>query len=735
MNNLRKFSRAILAIAMILCVVFPSLAHDFEVDGIYYNYLDKTAKTVAVTYKGNSYSSYANEYSGSVSIPSSVKYSGTTYSVTSIGEDAFYNCTGLTSVRIPNSVTSIDNSAFYWCDGLTSVTIPNSVTSIGSYAFEGCTGLTSVTIPNSVTSIGDYVFRWCTGLTSITIPNSVTSIGYDAFSDCTGLTEVNIFDLSAWCKIDFGNTSANPLNYAEKLKLNGSEIKDLVIPNDITEIKNYAFEGCTGLTSVTIPNSVTSIGDGAFSDCTGLTSVTIPNSVTSIGDYAFYDCDGLTEVNISDLSAWCKIVFEDYDSNPLYYAKKLKLNGSEIKDLVIPNDITEIKNSAFYGCTGLTSVVIGKSVKTISENAFNYTRNLKTIISLNPTPPSCVNSPFYSDNYSEATLYVPKDSYAKYFINDVWGKFKNIKKIETLVSSIKLNNTSIELDKGSTATLTATITPSNATIKNVIWESSNPQVAKVDQSGIVTALSAGTATITATAVDGSEVSTSCKVVVKGVDTKITLSQTEAIMLVNDIITLTYSVTPSIVSVEWSTSNSNVVYIKKNSDNSVTVVGIADGEAIVTARTTDGSGASASCKVVVSSDPKITLSQSEAKLEIDDIIILSYTITGTPIQTASWSTSDASVAKIKANSNGTVAVTGIADGIAIITATLVYPSGVEFSASCEVTVGVGGVEGVEADENSIEVSRYDIHGRLLSEPTKGINIIKMSDGTTRKEIVK
>ena len=712
MNNLRKFSRAILAIAMILCVVFPSLAHDFEVDGIYYNYLDKTAKTVAVTYKGNSYSSYANEYSGSVSIPSSVKYSGTTYSVTSIGEDAFYNCTGLTSVRIPNSVTSIDNSAFYWCDGLTSVTIPNSVTSIGSYAFEGCTGLTSVTIPNSVTSIGDYVFRWCTGLTSITIPNSVTSIGYDAFSDCTGLTEVNIFDLSAWCKIDFGNTSANPLNYAEKLKLNGSEIKDLVIPNDITEIKNYAFEGCTGLTSVTIPNSV-----------------------TSIGDYAFYDCDGLTEVNISDLSAWCKIVFEDYDSSPSYYAKKLKLNGSEIKDLVIPNDITEIKNSAFYGCTGLTSVVIGKSVKTISENAFNYTRNLKTIISLNPTPPSCVNSPFYSDNYSEATLYVPKDSYAKYFINDVWGKFKNIKKIETLVSSIKLNNTSIELDKGSTATLTATITPSNATIKNVIWESSNPQVAKVDQSGIVTALSAGTATITATAVDGSEVSTSCKVVVKGVDTKITLSQTEAIMLVNDIITLTYSVTPSIVSVEWSTSNSNVVYIKKNSDNSVTVVGIADGEAIVTARTTDGSGASASCKVVVSSDPKITLSQSEAKLEIDDIIILSYTITGTPIQTASWSTSDASVAKIKANSNGTVAVTGIADGIAIITATLVYPSGVEFSASCEVTVGVGGVEGVEADENSIEVSRYDIHGRLLSEPTKGINIIKMSDGTTRKEIVK
>ena len=583
MNNLNKFSRAILAIAMMLCVAFISLAHDFEVDGIYYNYLDKIAKTVAVTYKGNSYNSYANEYSSSVSIPSSVTYNGTSYSVTSIGEDAFWDCSGLTSV---------------------------------------------------------------------TIPNSVTSIGSRAFLNCSGLTEVNITDLSAWCKIVFEFSGANPLSYAKKLKLNGNEIKDLVIPNDITEIKNYAFES-SDLTTVTIPNSVTSIGDYVFRWCTSLTSVTIPNSVTSIG-----------------------------------------------------------------------------------KEVFNYCWDLETIISLNPTPPTCASSgTFYSSNYTNSTLYVPKDSYAKYFINDEWGKFKNIKKIETLVSSIKLNNTSIELDKGSTATLTATITPSNATIKNVVWESSNPQVAKVDQSGIVTALSAGTATITATAVDGSEVSTSCKVVVKGVDTKITLSQTEAIMLVNDIITLTYSVTPSIVSVEWSTSNSNVVYIKKNSDNSVAVVGMADGEAIVTARATDGSGTSASCKVVVSSDPKITLSQSEAKLEIDDIIILSYTITGTPIQTASWSTSDASVAKIKANSNGTIAVTGIADGIAIITATLVYPSGVEFSASCEVTVGVGGVEGVETDENSIEVSRYDIHGRLLSEPTKGINIIKMSDGTTRKEIVK
>ena len=138
MNKLTIFSRAILAIAIMLCVALPTFAHDFEVDGIYYNYLDKTAKTVKVTYRGSSYYDYSNEYTGSVTIPSSVTYSGTTYSVTSIGYAAFYGCTGLTSITIPNSVTTIGDYAFYYCNGLTSVTIGNSVTSIGSAAFYDC---------------------------------------------------------------------------------------------------------------------------------------------------------------------------------------------------------------------------------------------------------------------------------------------------------------------------------------------------------------------------------------------------------------------------------------------------------------------------------------------------------------------------------------------------------------------------------------------------------------------
>ena len=216
-------------------------------------------------------------------------------SVTSIGAEAFRECSGLTSVTIPNSVTSIEGGAFRECSGLTSVTIPNSVTRIGGYAFYGCSGLTSVTIPNSVTRIGGYAFYGCSGLTSVTIPNSVTRIEEYAFRFCNSLTSVHITDLDAWCNIS-SSYYGNPLTYAHHLFLNGEEVKDLVIPNSVTKIGEYAFQGCSGLTSVTIPNSVTRIGWGAFSGCSGLTSVTIPNSVTSIGSGAFSGCSGLAEV-------------------------------------------------------------------------------------------------------------------------------------------------------------------------------------------------------------------------------------------------------------------------------------------------------------------------------------------------------------------------------------------------------------------------------------------------------
>ena len=225
----------VLAAMGLLCCMSVS-AHDFAVDGIYYNITSQADNTVAVTYRGDYVHAYSNEYSGEVKIPESVTYNGNSYSVTSIGSYAFCYCSSLTSVEIPNSVTSIGDGAFYNCSRLTSVELPNSVTSIGVGAFHGCSSLTSVEIPNSVTSIGYSAFSGCSSLTSVEIPNSVTSI-------------------------------------------------DLAV-----------FRNCSSLTSVEIPNSVTSIGGGAFENCSSLTSVEIPNSVTSIGSEAFRYCENLKKL-------------------------------------------------------------------------------------------------------------------------------------------------------------------------------------------------------------------------------------------------------------------------------------------------------------------------------------------------------------------------------------------------------------------------------------------------------
>ena len=244
--------------------------------------------------------------------------------ITSIGDNAFYSCFGLTSINIPNSVTSIGNYAFSQCSGLISVSIPNSVTNIGQGAFSQCSGLTSVTIPNSVTSIGTYAFRECTGLTSVTIPNSVTSIGYFAFRGCTALISI---------VVEQGNTIFDSRSNCNAV---------------IETATNSLIVGCK---ESIIPNSVTCVGIGAFRGLSNLTSITIPNSVTSIGNYAFSECSGLTSINISD-------------------------------------NITSIGNNAFSYCSGLTSFTIGNNVTNIGEYVFWGCSGLTTITFNNPTPPT-----------------------------------------------------------------------------------------------------------------------------------------------------------------------------------------------------------------------------------------------------------------------------------------------------------------------------------------------------------
>lgn len=273
--------------------------------------------------------------------------------VTSLGVCAFCYCKNMTSITIPNSITSIGRYTFRYCSSLTGIVIPESISKILTSAFDHCSALTSVSIPESVELIADLAFSSCTGLKSITIPKNVTIIGRDPFGGCSNLTSISV---------DSENTVYDSRNNCNAIiKSSTNELiqgcKNTIIPEDIKSIYQYAFYGCSCLTSITIPSSVTNIGNSAFSNCKGLTCVTIPNSVTNIGEYAFSGCLDLISVAISENVKSIK-------PYTFYACKKLK-------NINIPDCVASIGEYAFYGCIGLTSITIPKSVTSIGKSAIS----------------------------------------------------------------------------------------------------------------------------------------------------------------------------------------------------------------------------------------------------------------------------------------------------------------------------------------------------------------------------
>ena len=385
-NRLNKHSRVIAVVVVALGVWLQSSANIwYDIEGLFYSTTsDSTCCVVGV-----SENPVVN-----VIIPGKVTLSETIYSVTGIGECAFMHCEELSSVTIPSSVTYIGKDAFFSCSSLKEILIPNSVTHIDEYAFSRCIGLTSITIPNSVTSIGTSVFSRCSGLTEITIPNSVTSIGDRAFMECTNLTSVFL-----------GNSVISIGEYAFQ---SCSHITKITIPNSVAHIEEAIFFGCGGLTDIVvesgnavydsrdncnaiietatnklivgckntvIPNSVTSIAGYAFQNCSGLTSITIPKSVTNIECAMFARCDSLISIVVESGNA----VYDSRDNCNAIIETATNTLIAGCKNSVIPNTVTSINGKAFASCSGLTSVTIPNSVANIGEYAFYECNDLTSV--------------------------------------------------------------------------------------------------------------------------------------------------------------------------------------------------------------------------------------------------------------------------------------------------------------------------------------------------------------------
>ena len=384
-----SFKGFVMLVVMMLMMASSAMAE--VIDGLRYM-LDSDTKTAMLLPKKD------GKYSGDIVVPEKVKGNdGVEYVVTSLGNECFSYCSGLTSVNIPSSVTSLSYACFKGCSGLTSVNIPSSVTSLGSGCFEGCSGLTSVSIPSSVTSLGRSCFWNCSGLTSVSIPSSVTSLGDDCFYYCSSLSSITIPSSVT----SLGNSCFSGC----------SGLTSVTIPSSVTSLGNSCFSGCSGLTSATIPSSVTSLGNYCFSDCSGLTSVTIPSSVTSLGVCCFSSCSGLTSITIpssvTSLGSGCfwncsGLTSVSIPSSVTSLGDDCFSGCSGLTSITIPSSVTYVGSDCFSGCSGLTSITIPSSVTYVGSDCFIGCDNIETVY---------FKGKYCNSSYTD--LHIPKTSIIK----------------------------------------------------------------------------------------------------------------------------------------------------------------------------------------------------------------------------------------------------------------------------------------------------------------------------------
>ncbi len=617
---------------MLSALQLTAYAYDFKFGKLCYN-INSDGISVTVTFQTDPVPNASNSYtnlSGTVAIPETVTYNGSIYSVTSIGDLAFYSCKSISSVTIPNSVTSIGERTFMYCNGLKSINIPNSVTSIGEGAFS-MSGLRNVTIGNSVTTIGDMAFIYCYSLTRVSIGNSVTSIGGSAFYGC-------------------------------------SSLEGIVIPNSVKSIGPDAFSGCSSLTGeLVIPSSVISIGYRAFWNCNGLTGITIPNSVTAIGNNTFEYCSNLTSMTLSGFGAWnYNSSTMDGLSSIINQIKTVNI-GSGITYLGDFNFILDVVNcynevpptcssNTFSSYDGVlhvpTSSLVPYMTAAYWQNFTNFCNDIIDRITLNVSTSHLIQhdeqqlvaTVISSVQNDEVVWSSTNEAVATVDVNglvtatgqgecDILATLASNNAVYTSchftvsypeITSLTLSESDVELNHiGDTITLIATAIPENTGVVP-IWSSSDVKVATVDANGMVTARGQGECDITATVLNQSA---TCHVTVSSAIV-ITLDQHVLELEINHIATLTPTCSPVETDLTVTSSDQTVAFariITQNGIQKVQLVGMKQGEAVVTVASVDGKAVPDFCLVNVIR--RVGDINADGKVNVSDITALVNMILG------------------------------------------------------------------------------------------------------------
>ena len=603
------------------------------VGGIYY-IIDKQKSEATVTsiYGGKNTSLDAEQvaqcYSGTINIPDNVIYEGYKYTVTKVGSYAF-NCQNeLQSIYIPRTVKAVEpyaaikaeklnrvnvadesqlenigEQAFKMCIGLKRFVFDGTslkLNTIGNAAFNGCTALEKVQWngKSELKTIKDYAFFKCTSLNNFNMPNSTLSVGNSAFRYNESLTDINL---------------STSLNYIDEYAFGECGFSHITLPESLANIQAGAFINNEHLQEITLPERLQGLGSAAFENNSALESVTFHTALETmtIGNNAFNLCPVLSKVFITNMKSFAQTNFNNAKANPANTSQHIyNADGEEIINVVLPKGTKYINNNAFNGCAYMQSIKMPATMDHINDDIFVGCSALKDVYCYAEEVPEFigVNDPSaMNDVFANATLHVVFGQEQAYKADAWWKRFSNVEGCDAPsddeVTSVVLNQTELTMKPDETIQLTATVYPANAANKKLVWTSSNDDVAMVTDEGFVLAMAEGEADITATSAENSSIKAVCHIKVenekepvvtivgiKFEESPVTISmgETKKLNVIFNPIDATNK------QLEWKSTKTSVVDV----DQEGNILGVSEGKAIITAKTTDGSNLSINCVVTV-----------------------------------------------------------------------------------------------------------------------------------------